>query len=58
MLGLTVDYYRQFARFGDQLTLARISERRLRRILAELYPNDTALGGRALRARVRARDRA
>jgi phage/plasmid-like protein (TIGR03299 family) len=56
VLGLTVDYYRQFARFGDQLALAPISERRLHDILAEMYPDDTALGGRALRARARARE--
>jgi hypothetical protein len=29
VLGLTVRCYRQFARFGDQLALAPISERRL-----------------------------
>jgi phage/plasmid-like protein (TIGR03299 family) len=56
VLGLTIDYYRQFARFGDQLALAPMSEQALRDVLAELYPHDTALGGRALRARARARD--
>jgi uncharacterized protein DUF932 len=56
VLGLTVDYYRQFARFGDQLALAPMSEKELGAILAQLYPNDTALGGRAPRARTRARD--
>jgi phage/plasmid-like protein (TIGR03299 family) len=55
VLELTVDYYRQFARLGDELALAPISERHLHDILAELYPHDTALGGRALRARARAR---
>jgi phage/plasmid-like protein (TIGR03299 family) len=56
VLGLTVDYYRQFARFGDQLALAPMRERALGEVLAELYPHDTALGGRALRARARARE--
>jgi phage/plasmid-like protein (TIGR03299 family) len=56
VLGLTVDYYRQFARLGDRLALAPMSERRLQDVLAELYPNDTVLGGRALRARARARE--
>ena len=55
VLGLTVDYYRQFARFGDRLALEPMSERALGEVLAELYPHDTALGGRALRARARAR---
>jgi phage/plasmid-like protein (TIGR03299 family) len=56
VLSLTVDYYRQFARFGDQLALEPISERRLHHVLDELYPHDTALGARALRARARARE--
>jgi phage/plasmid-like protein (TIGR03299 family) len=56
VLGLTVDYYRQFARLGDRLALAPISERRLHDILGQLYPDGTALGGRALRARARARE--
>jgi hypothetical protein len=47
VLGLTVDYYRQFARFGDELALAPMSERALGEVLAELYPHDTALGARA-----------
>jgi hypothetical protein len=53
--GLTVDYDRHFAQLGDQLALAPISERRLHDVIAERYPSDVALGGRALRARARAR---
>jgi len=56
VLGMTVDYYRQFAAFGDRLALAPMSERTLRRVLADLYPHDTALGGRALANRTRARE--
>ena len=56
VLGLAVDYYRQFAAFGDRLALAPMSERALRGVLAELYPHDTALGGRALTNRARARE--
>ena len=33
-----------------------MSERALRDVLAELYPHDTALGGRALASRARARE--
>src|SRR5919206_2485274 len=47
VLGMTVDYYRQFAAFGDGLALQPMSERALRGVLDELYPHDTALGGRA-----------
>ena len=56
VLGLAVDYYRQFKRLGDRLALEPMRERALREVLAELYPHDTALGGRALRARARARE--
>src|SRR4051794_9513400 len=58
VLGMTVDYYSQFAAFGDELALAPMSERALRGVLAELYPHDTALGGRALANRRRAREAA
>jgi phage/plasmid-like protein (TIGR03299 family) len=56
VLGMTVDYYRQFAAFGDQLALTPMSEKALHGVLAELYPHDTALGGRALANRRRARE--
>jgi hypothetical protein len=52
---MTVDYYRQFAAFGDRLALAPMSERALGAVLVELYPHDTTLGGRALANRRRAR---
>ena len=56
VLGMTVDYYRQFAAFGDALALQPMSERALRAVLEELYPHDTALGGRALPNRRHARE--
>ena len=56
VLGMTVDYYRQFAAFGDRLALAPMSERALRAVVDELYPHETALGGRALANRRRARE--
>src|SRR4051812_21979592 len=56
VLGLTVDYYRQFAAFGDGLALQPMSERALGSVLERLYPHDTALGGRALANRRRARE--
>jgi phage/plasmid-like protein (TIGR03299 family) len=56
VLGMTVDYYRHVAAFGDRLALAPISERALRGALSELYPHDEALGGRALANRRRARE--
>ena len=56
VLGMTVDYYRQFAAFGDRLAAEGMTERMLRGVLARLYPHDTDLGGRALANRQRARD--
>lgn len=56
VLGMTVDYYRQFAAFGDRLALAPMSERALRTVLDGLYPHDSTLGGRALANRRRARE--
>ena len=56
VLGMTVDYYRQFAAFGDRLALTQMSERAMRSVLARLYPGDTALGGRALANRRHARE--
>jgi phage/plasmid-like protein (TIGR03299 family) len=56
VLGMTVDYYRQFTAFGDRLALAPLSEKALDRVLAKLYSDDTALGGRALANRRRARE--
>jgi hypothetical protein len=56
VLGMTVDHCRQFAAFGDRLALTPMSEKALRGVLAELYPHDTALGGRALANRRRARE--
>jgi hypothetical protein len=53
---MTVEYYRQFAAFGDRLALDPMSERALGSVLAELYPHDDALGGRALANRRRARE--
>jgi Domain of unknown function (DUF932) len=56
VLRLTVDYYRQFAAFGDRLALEPMGERALRHVLDDLYPHDTRLGGRALASRARARE--
>ena len=38
VLGMTVDYYRQFAAFGDRLALQPMSERALRDVLARALP--------------------
>lgn len=56
VLGMTVDYYRQFAALGDRLAGEQMTERALRAVLARLYPDGTDLGGRALANRQRARE--
>ena len=56
VLGMTVDYYAQFARLGDRLASQTISESALRGVLERLYPHDSQLGGRALANRSHARD--
>jgi phage/plasmid-like protein (TIGR03299 family) len=55
-LQVTVDYGAQFKILGDRLATQHMSEHALARVLRELYPADTALGGRALASRARARD--
>jgi hypothetical protein len=58
VLELSIDYYAQFKRFGDRLASERCSERQLRAILDELYPNGTsdAMSSRARISRQRRRD--
>jgi hypothetical protein len=56
VLGMTVDYYRQFAAFGDRLAREPMSERALCSVLARLYSDDATLGGRALANRRQARE--
>jgi len=49
VLGLAERRFTQFAALGDRLASERMTERELGRVLDELYPEDTALGGRAAR---------
>jgi len=39
VLDLSIDYYEQFKRAGDQLASERFTESQLRRVLDELYPS-------------------
>ena len=41
VLDLSIDYYQQFKRAGDQLATERFTEPQLRRVLDELYPSGT-----------------
>ncbi len=52
VLDLSIDYYRQFKRLGDQLASERCSERQLARVLNALYPTSTAdMSARSERSR-------
>jgi phage/plasmid-like protein (TIGR03299 family) len=59
VLELSVDYYEQFKRFGDELASERCTERQLRGVLDELYPNGTgdSVSGRTRRSRQQTKDR-
>ncbi len=59
VLELSIDYYEQFKRFGDQLASERCTERQLRAVLDELYPNGTSdsVSGRTRKSRQQTKDR-
>ena len=55
VLGLTVDYHRQFAALGDHLATQPLAEAALQRVLRQLYPDLPELGDRAAKSRREAR---
>lgn len=55
VLGLAIDYHRQFARLGDRLASEHLAEASLQRVLARLYPDELRLGDRAAKSRREAR---
>jgi phage/plasmid-like protein (TIGR03299 family) len=59
VLELSIDYYEQFKRTGDELASQRISEMRLRGVLDELYPSGTedVATDRTRRSRERIKER-
>lgn len=59
VLEITIDYYTQFKRFGDQLAGQRMTDARLRKVLDELYPTSEGpakVGKAELAKAVEARD--
>ena len=59
VLDLSIDYYEQFKRTGDELASQRCTEAQLRRVLDELYPSgegDTATP-RTIRSREQVKER-
>jgi Domain of unknown function (DUF932) len=59
VIDLSIDYYAQFKRFGDELASERCTERQLRAVLDELYPNgtDDSPSSRARRSSQQTKDR-
>ncbi len=47
VLGVTVDYYKQFAKVGDQLGLKLCGPKAQKTVLEEMFPIDETMGGRA-----------
>lgn len=56
VLNMTVDYYKQFAKTGNKLASQKMTERKLAQVMDALWPQDAALGGRAMRNNVRKRE--
>ncbi len=58
VLDLSINYYEQFKRLGDQLASERCSERQLRSVLDELYPSGTSdsVSGRTRKSRQQTKD--
>ena len=59
MLDFSINYYEQFKRFGDELASEHCTERQLRAVLNELYPNgtDDSMSSRARSSRQQTKDR-
>jgi hypothetical protein len=59
VLDLSISYYEQFKRYGHQLASERCTERQLRAVLDELYPNGTSdsVSGRTRKSRQQTKDR-
>lgn len=51
VMRISIDYYKQFKKFGDRLASQKMSERQMGRVVGQLYSTDTdgpALGKRAI----------
>ncbi|MGA2165592.1 MAG: DUF932 domain-containing protein [Solirubrobacteraceae bacterium] len=59
VLDLSINYYEQFKRYGDKLALQHCTERQLRRVLDEFYPNGAgdSASSRTRRSRQQTKDR-
>jgi phage/plasmid-like protein (TIGR03299 family) len=59
VLDLSINYYKQFKSYGDELASERCTERQLRTVLEELYPNGTSdsMSSRSRRSRQQTKDR-
>jgi phage/plasmid-like protein (TIGR03299 family) len=57
VMQVSINYYKQFARFGNRLASQKMSERQLKVVINELYPTGVGLGlgDRAIKNREKAR---
>ena len=56
VMGITIDYYKQFKDLGDQMALAPFTEREMNNVLDALYPTESGMGDRAVTNRQVAKD--
>ena len=48
VMGITIDYYKQFKGLGDEMALTKFTESRLQSVLDALYPVEGSMGDRAV----------
>ena len=48
VMGITIDYYKQFKELGDTMALTKFSERQMNGVLDALYPVEGSMGDRAV----------
>ena len=51
VMGVTIDYYKQFKQLGDEMALTAFTEKDMNKVLAELYPVEGSMGDRAVKNR-------
>lgn len=56
VLNLSVNYGKQFKKFGDRLAGQKMTERKMGKVLEQLYPGETGMGDRQVKNRQRARE--
>lgn len=48
VMGITIDYYKQFKQLGDEMALVPFTEAKMNQVLEALYPVESGMGDRAV----------